>query len=462
MLPDILPDVHLIFGVYPIAPLIVAAAVWLLYRVLLFQKCRPKHGIVFLMAGATLAFLSFFCELARPLLFVRCNMVNNEPEWIFYERLYTISITSDMAFRLQEAYLRLTEWTGIQPIYLSIIAVLLAVIGVQLFRILRIHQQAHLRSEDKEVRIYQTRLSSPFSFGKSVFLPEQLDEQRQSYVLSHEMSHVRHHHLNALLFVQLMLCTQWYNPFFWILLYEIKLSQEFEADRDALSSHPDRQNYQLCLVEMATNHRDLLSVKHHFANYSLKQRIISMNNPTFFNASRKRLFIVLSAVLAIVLIIVSHQPDILTRQMEAADIPQHPLYGTWKRINATVKADTLQNMQFDAHYYKIIHNNRALLLELLQYNPNTKDIQLHGRTISFQYVCDTLIQENGETYRIERVDDDHFSLTWYQEYVSPTNEITQHRTIIELWERTELPQPLKEIWDTELQKKVLPTDRKSK
>lgn len=409
----------------------------MLYRVLLFQKIHPKHGLIFLISGAVMAFFSFFCEIARPLPAYAWELSPRTHTWKMYERFYNIHIRSEWAGQLEEYYRQFTESTGFQPIFLLIAIILLLILAIQLKHLKRIRKEARPTQKERGIQIYQTGLPSPFSFRNNVFIPADLPEKYQPHVLAHEIGHAQNHHFSELLWVQLMLCTQWYNPFFWLLLHEIRLLQEFQADTEALASNLDRREYQLSLIEMTTGQENLLSFKAYFAQSSIKQRIRFMNTHIISKVSLPRMLAALIAIGIVSLITIGCQPEIQTEKPIDNSTPEHPLYGTWIRKAAIAEGESGPVASMNM-YYKIFGNNTALLLQYDYGGAKSISARFMGRTIDFTYVNDTLVREDGKDIHIKLIDKSHFSLTWERHTTNIYDEpITD--TVTELWERAETP-----------------------
>jgi hypothetical protein len=77
---------------------------------------------------------------------------------------------------------------------------------------------------------------APFSFFRNIFWRRDIavEEATGQQILRHEIAHVRERHSWDKLFLQVVLCFFWGNPFFWIIRRELFLIHEFIADREAV------------------------------------------------------------------------------------------------------------------------------------------------------------------------------------------------------------------------------------
>lgn len=80
---------------------------------------------------------------------------------------------------------------------------------------------------------------APFSFLKNIFWRTDisLQEETGKQILQHEITHIRQKHNWDKLFIQLLLCFFWMNPFYWLLKKELYLIHEFIADEEAVGKN---------------------------------------------------------------------------------------------------------------------------------------------------------------------------------------------------------------------------------
>ena len=211
-------------------------------------------------------------------------------------------------------------------LYVAGVAALLLYLLLQLayLRSLR-HRYEWRERVEGDVCVYETYDDGqPFSYGNSIFLPASLAEPMRSYVLTHELNHVRHSHFSMLCFLQVLLAFCWFNPFVWLFFKEMRLQQELEVDEDVLAEGVDSHSYQMSLVSMAAKQGKWLVARSHFQGESLRLRLLYMNTPMDNRHARLRSLAVLLAAFAIVggHLVVSCN----THQQQQ----RHPLQGCWQ------------------------------------------------------------------------------------------------------------------------------------
>lgn len=115
----------------------------------------------------------------------------------------------------------------------------------------------------------------PFSFGRFIIISEKDYGAAASVILAHEKAHFARHHGIDLLLAQLFFILNWYNPVSFLLLREIRMNHEFEADRYVVCSGLDRYDYQVVLLRSAAgNARFMLA--NHFSRSRIRTRIDMM------------------------------------------------------------------------------------------------------------------------------------------------------------------------------------------
>ncbi len=92
---------------------------------------------------------------------------------------------------------------------------------------------------------------APFSWLRYIFLAEKDLLSKPELILAHEQAHIRMRHTWDLLFTELFLWLQWFNPAAWLLRQELQSVHEFEADAAVLGMGYDSKEYKLLLIEKA-------------------------------------------------------------------------------------------------------------------------------------------------------------------------------------------------------------------
>ena len=172
------------------------------------------------------------------------------------------------------------DWAAIiAGVYLFGIALLLilqAVAYMQLFGII-------IRSRRVDASIYgfdgiKLRVhdseEKPFSwFGWIVVSSADLKDAARE-ILMHETAHVNAGHSWDIMFADVVILLQWFNPMAWIMKNNLKDIHEFEADEAVINSGVNAREYQLLIIKKAVGSR-LYSIANSF-NHSLTKKRITM------------------------------------------------------------------------------------------------------------------------------------------------------------------------------------------
>ena len=119
---------------------------------------------------------------------------------------------------------------------------------------------------------------APCSFLNNIFInPEKYDWEVYNQVLQHEKIHIQQRHSLDILFAELVLIVQWFNPFAWQYRKEIEKNLEFLTDNQLVQKeHVEKSSYQMSLLKVSAPHFPL-SLTTNYNQSLLKKRIAMMN-----------------------------------------------------------------------------------------------------------------------------------------------------------------------------------------
>ncbi|ULQ56839.1 hypothetical protein KJS94_01340 [Flavihumibacter rivuli] len=169
------------------------------------------------------------------------------------------------------------NWQDTIPyVFYSGMALMMARLLVQYLSLLRISRTASLLVDD-DVKLYEVKdRIIPFSFGNSVYINSSLhSEEELKEIIRHEMVHVRQRHTIDIIWSELLVVVNWFNPFAWLIRKAIRQNLEFLADRQVLEAGLDRKAYQYLLLKVVGQQQ--FSIASHLNFSALKTRIAMMN-----------------------------------------------------------------------------------------------------------------------------------------------------------------------------------------
>lgn len=141
------------------------------------------------------------------------------------------------------------------------------------------------RTADGYDLIRSADVATPFSFARTIFLPADLDAQREAMVLMHEKAHIVHRHYLEVWATNLSACLAWFNPVTWLCRAELLKIHEFEADSDVLRGGIDRYDYQMSLLQMSVNVN--CAMVSGFSQSLIRQRFVEMKSSMAGTLSRR-------------------------------------------------------------------------------------------------------------------------------------------------------------------------------
>jgi beta-lactamase regulating signal transducer with metallopeptidase domain len=180
---------------------------------------------------------------------------------------------------------------------------------VSIFKTVRIIRRGNKikRGENTIVRVSEP--ICPFSWGRYIVLTENDYRQNPEEILAHEEVHARKQHSLDLLFAELFILFQWFNPVAWLLKGELQDMHEYEADNGVINQGIDATKYQLMLVKKAVGARSYaIANSFNHSKIKIKNRITMMLKRK--STQWARLKLLLFVPLAVVLLQAFARPEI--------------------------------------------------------------------------------------------------------------------------------------------------------
>ena len=138
-----------------------------------------------------------------------------------------------------------------------------------------IHAGHRIVREDDTVLVLHHEDIAPFSWMHYIVISGEDMDENGEIILRHETAHIRHRHSWDLIFADMCISLQWFNPAAWLAKHELQNVHEFEADESVIHQGIDAKRYQLLLIKKAVGTR-LYSMANSFNHSSLKKRITMM------------------------------------------------------------------------------------------------------------------------------------------------------------------------------------------
>ena len=257
-------------------PIAVSIAVlWLAYRLLFVNSNRFKFNRSFLL-------VALLFSLALPL--VGLLMGLNAPQIVEFRHslfpgytLNEIVITPEgqsvtpvaEVMAAETSSWQISLWQVLGIIYLVGVAVMAVLFLVKLVRLVVLIIRSPKQKMDGYTAVYTHKEQGSFSFFRYAFFP---DEKVSPDIVRHEMSHIAHGHSWDILFVEIIMILQWFNPFIYLYKRELQSLHEYSADHDVVTSGVDKKNYMMLILQQCTA-VDFSSMSNNFSLILTKKRI---------------------------------------------------------------------------------------------------------------------------------------------------------------------------------------------
>ena len=255
----------------PIAAAI--AVLWLVYRLLFLNSNRLQFNRCFLLT-------SLLLSLAMPLLGLLSGL--EVPQMATLKQnlfngmmLNEVIVTPDGQPVLPDVTVtastqsHFSVWQVVAGIYLVGVGVMTLMFLIKLGRLVALIIRSQKRKMDGCTAVFTGREQGSFSFFRYAFFP---NENVDPDILRHEMSHIEHRHSWDILFAELMMILQWFNPFIYMYKKELQSLHEYQADRDVVATGVDKKNYMMLILQQCTA-VDFSGMSNNFSLILTKKRI---------------------------------------------------------------------------------------------------------------------------------------------------------------------------------------------
>ena len=173
-----------------------------------------------------------------------------------------------------------------------------------------------------------TQNHGSFSFLNFSFFP---DDNVAPDIVRHELSHIRHHHSVDVLFAEIMMIIQWFNPFIYLYKKELQSLHEYQADRDVVATGVDKKNYMMLILQQCTA-VDFSGMSNNFSLILTKKRLKMITK----NEKNKRLWWRLLAILPVFAVLLIANTKVTAQEKKNEDIKKDIItlqMGTFELFN---------------------------------------------------------------------------------------------------------------------------------
>ncbi len=181
-----------------------------------------------------------------------------------------------------------------------------------------------VRMEDFTLVVMPDNNISPFSFGRKIVMSERDYETVRETVTAHELAHIQCRHYLDLVIAHTVCVVLWYNPASWMMLDELKLLHEYQADAKVIDRGVDISAYQMLLIRKTVGNR-FQTLANNLNHSKLKNRIAMMQKEK--SGGMRRMKVLALAIAPMVAFGVMNLPAVASdlKSLEEVSLTQEPV-----------------------------------------------------------------------------------------------------------------------------------------
>ncbi|MBN2807409.1 MAG: M56 family metallopeptidase [Prolixibacteraceae bacterium] len=258
----------------------------------------------------------------------------------------------------------------------ALVAIFVVVSGlVQLLKLITVSRVYKMK--DTRLVVTSGNLAA-YSFFNFIFIGREITSQKNwKTVVYHEMEHVRQGHSFDVLFVDLMMVFQWFNPFYWVIRRLVRENHEYLADTAVLAKGTiSTARYKELLLNQAIGGQFVMAS--HFMNVkTIKKRFKMITNRKTNQSGYFKYSMGVAIALAITLLFACEEFDKTLGKAKQGDIIYLGEFKTMQQLT-DMKIKTLGIVKADQ-------------LDVLTLFPEMKE-QLKGETFQLAFDLSDKVQ----------------------------------------------------------------------
>tara|TARA_R110002012_G_scaffold70712_1_gene181966 strand:- start:92593 stop:94008 length:1416 start_codon:yes stop_codon:yes gene_type:complete len=170
----------------------------------------------------------------------------------------------------------------------------------KIFRITKIYLSGNTVYFDGLKLKILPKTDTAFSFFNTIYLGENISEEKRSSIVAHEKIHIQQKHTLDLLFFEILRIIFWFNPLIYVFQNRMATLHEFIADEKLTAENDKKQYYQNLLSEVFKTEK--ISFINTFFNKSLiKKRISMLQKSKSRKAAQLKYLLLLPAICAMLI-----------------------------------------------------------------------------------------------------------------------------------------------------------------
>ena len=208
---------------------------------------------------------------------------------------------------------QISVWQVLAVIYLIGVGVATLLFLFKLGKLAALVIRSPKEKREGYTAVFTGREQGSFSFFRYAFFP---NENVAPDIIRHELSHIGHRHSWDILFVEVMMVLQWFNPFIYLYKKELQSLHEYQADRDVVATGVDKRNYMMLILQQCTA-VDFSGIGNNFSLILTKKRIKMITK----NEKAKGLWWRLLATLPVLAVLLVANTKVTAQEKKAENQP---------------------------------------------------------------------------------------------------------------------------------------------
>lgn len=208
---------------------------------------------------------------------------------------------------------QISVWQVLAVIYLIGVGIAALLLLIKLGKLAALVIRSPKEKREGYTAVFTGREQGSFSFFRYAFFP---NGNVAPDIVRHEASHIGHRHSWDILFVEVMMVLQWFNPFIYLYKKELQSLHEYQADRDVVATGVDKRNYMMLILQQCTA-VDFSGIGNNFSLILTKKRIKMITK----NEKAKGLWWRLLATLPVLAVLLVANTKVTAQEKKTVDKP---------------------------------------------------------------------------------------------------------------------------------------------
>lgn len=212
----------------------------------------------------------------------------------------------------------------------------------------------------RTIQIKQSdRISTPLTYGlfrPVILFPKTIDwsnEIQLRFILTHELTHIKHFDILTKWLLVITLCIHWFNPFVWAMYILANRDIELTCDESVVRTFGEtkKSTYALILIGMAERKGGISFLYNNFATNAIEERITAIMKMKKNSIFRVLLAFLMIFVMAFSTLVVSAQEIPVVYTFSEVDTPLNmPSINLYSRISNILSVYSVSGLHFEIEF----------------------------------------------------------------------------------------------------------------